>query len=56
MSGRVLSGRARSLPWVFPRFGSEGMNGQVFGELVLGFCRMQTCLSFMIHNGNKIGS
>ena len=34
--------------------GRDDMCGDVFEELVLGFCRKQTCFRFIIHNGNKI--
>ena len=49
--GGVLSGRARSLPWVFSWFGGEGMCGHVFWELVLSFCRKQTCFWIMNTTG-----
>ena len=34
--------------------GREDMRRHVFDELVLSFCRKQTCFRLMIHNGNKI--
>ena len=42
--GGRCEGHARSLPWVFPRFGGKGVCGHAFGVVGLGLRREQTCL------------
>ena len=53
-----LSGCCRGISLVamgFPAVrGVKGLRGDVLWELVLSFCRKQSCLRLMIHNGDKL--